>query len=285
MSSDKFTCPDCGHENDYSEVRCRCTRFLGFPNRRIAEEQAADLDIRYSSAVTQAAARGVAPLLIELERLAMTSTPVICLSVEAADDITRAGKYRNYHTLVDQGQRDIASRIDDSDRTMVGSRLYPGFFQKIHYAALSPNGRGLSSYGDVAISWYVSAEYLEKRVSVHEENSYVFFDRHSLGNLGTPVPAGYVGSWNDRNKVAVAKLERKLTTAMGTASLESLLLDDSMSRAADDFVEIAIYADEGIDSLDINRVTVQNPPTDRDKQRRLDLVEGACISRGIDYVA
>lgn len=285
MCSEKVTCPDpdCRFENEYSVANCRCGRFLGFPNRRAAEEQATELDSRYAAAIVDATARGLDTLVGELERLLDRSVPVICMSIEAADDVTRARKYRNYHNLVDQGHRGIASRIDESDRTMIGSKLFPGYYDKIHYAALSPNGRGLSSYGDIAIGWTVSTSYLEKRISVHEENSYTFFDKNSLGRRGSAPPKGYIGVWNDRKKVGVAKLAPKLNTAMSAATLGTLVLHDSRSRAADDFMEVAIYAEQGIDTLDLLSVTVQNRPSDARGQQRLELIAATCVARGIAF--
>ena len=283
MISEKVICPVCHIESDYSAAYCRCGQFLGFPNRRDAENQKTDLDDRYTAAMTRAASRGVDTLLRDVERLAYASTPVICMSIEAADNITRDGKYRNYHNLVDHEDRKIAKKNDHSDRIMVGEKLFPGFAEKIHYAALSPNGRGLSNYGEIAISWRVDAHYLEGRISVHEENSFNFFDRHSLGIRGTDVPSGYAGVWGDRHKVAAAKLEPRLITAMSFASLGGLLLHDSTTRSQDDFVEVAIYASEGIDSLDVESVTVQHAPTQRNKQERLELIKNLCVKRKISF--
>lgn len=283
MGSEKVTCGYCYFKNDYSDSYCRCGRFLGFPNCRDAEKQKSDLDDRYAKAVDRASLRGIDTLLRELEELALRSTPVICMSIDVADNILRSGKYKNYHNLTDHGDRRIAGKNDHSDRSMVGEKLFPGFASKIHYAALSPNGRGLSNYGEIAISWRVDPHYLQDRISVHEENSFDFFDRHTLGLRGTDVPSGYAGVWGDRHKVSAAKLEPRLDVSTSSSSLGAILLHDSSSRSEDDFIEVAIYADPGIDSLDVERVTVQHPPTQRDKQDRLALIKEQCYLLGVAF--
>jgi hypothetical protein len=276
MSPREVICPDCSQTNGYWAVQCRCGCFLGFPNRRAAAEEAAELDKRYNDAVISAGARSVAHHVLELEKLAQDAQPVICMSLEIADDLMRSAKYRNYHHLVDQGVRDPAEKGDDAVRTMVGTRLFPAYFQHIHYAALSPNGRGLTSYGNIALSWKVTENYLERRISVHEENSYDFFEKHELGKRSATVPVGYAGVWTDRRKVVIAKLAPRLTGATASATLPSMLLRSATSRSGDDFIEIAVYADQGLDTIDVDCVTVQSRGLDA---RRLQLLEESCAKR------
>ncbi|WP_299939017.1 hypothetical protein [uncultured Pelagimonas sp.] len=283
MSSEFVICPECGHENDYSVANCRCGRFIGFPNRRDAAEQQAELETRYSKAISSACSRGVDALIDELALLVTNATPVICMSIEAADDITRGAKYKNYHSRVDRGERNLAAKINESARTLAEAKLYPGFFMKIHYAALSTNGRGLVNYGDLALSWKVTEQYLERRISVHEENSFDFYNRHSLGDQNTPPPKGYAGVWGDRKKVVTAKLEARLTPGTSTTSIAGMVLGNGTGRETDDFVEVAVYEDKGIDALDLQSVTVQNPPTNGVNQQRLELVEATCATRGIAF--
>ena len=59
------------------------------------------------------------------------------------------------------------------------------------------------------VSWHVTRDYLGKRMSLLEENSYVFYERHNLGRLGSVRPAGYFSTWDDRGKLVGAKLDKR----------------------------------------------------------------------------
>jgi hypothetical protein len=125
MPTHPIKCPDCGDSAGYWQVQCRCGHFLGFPNRREADGERAELEKRHSAALTDSQRRGLEPLLAKLEALADQSWPVIAMSFAACDDIMRSGKYRNYDQRIASGERDPASAQDHSDRKMVGARLFP----------------------------------------------------------------------------------------------------------------------------------------------------------------
>ena len=110
------------------------------------------------------------------------------------------------------------------------------------------------------VSWRVTMDYLGKRMSLLEENSYAFYERHGLGRLGSARPAGYFSTWDDRAKLVGAKLGPRVTIATDRAKLNALLLRSGGNRDDDDFVEIMIYADKGIDTHDVGRVLIQVPP-------------------------
>jgi hypothetical protein len=224
-------------------------------------------------------------MMAELEQLAGRSLPVINMPFAVCDDMLRSGKYRNYDQRVDNGDREPAGAVDHGDRELVGQRLYPNYSQHIQYAALSPDGYGLEkSYGPVAVRWQVTREYLQRRASLLEENSYSFFGKHSLGALRTVVPSGYQAVWEDRAKLAAAKLVGNLTPATGIGDLPTLLLKQGANRSADEFIEIAIYADEGLDGQDIDRVAIQRAPASPEEGHRRDIIREACALRPINFV-
>ena len=140
--------------------------------------------------IAQCAMRNVDTLLDSLEAVAERSQPVIAMSFEACDGAFRSKKYLNYSQSVGANLRGPARPVDHADRASVGARLFASYDQHIAYAALSPDGRGLSSYGEVMVSWRVTMDYLGKRMSLLEENSYVFHERHGLGRLGSAPPRG-----------------------------------------------------------------------------------------------
>lgn len=285
MPSHSIDCPDCHKAVAYWQVHCRCGCFLGYPNRRQAEAERGDLLRRYELAKSDATARGVLSLQEKLEQLADGSLPVINMSFAACDDILRSGKYRNYDQRLESGEREPASFANHGDREMVGERLFPRYKQHIQYAALSSNGRGLErSYGPTAVRWRVTAEYLGRRLSLLEENSYILFDRFSLGRLGVTLPVGYQAIWEDRAKLAAAKIASRLTPATGENDLPALLLNEGGMRTTDVLVEVAIYAEDGLDTQDVDMVTIQRPPSTPAEGYRRDIIQGICAARGITFV-
>ncbi len=284
MPAHPSNCPDCGEAIEYWRVQCRCGHFVGFPNYRDVAAERAELTKRHTAAQDDCKTRGVAHLLTKLEALAELSRPVIAMSFSACDDILRPGKYRNYHQRIDSGERDPSSAEDHADRDMVGARLFPAYNDHIHYAALSPDGHGLSSYGPVAVRWEVTPTYLGMRATLLEDNSFIFYDRHSLGQRGATIPAGYRAIWEDRMKLAATKIAPRLTTATGESRLPGLLLQPGKTRNDDDFLEVAIYADGGLDTQDVDMVTVQRSPTTSEQAHRRDLVRQVCTNRDIDFV-
>ena len=239
---------------------------------------------RYRQARSDCAARNVDTLLDSLEAVADRSQPVIAMSFEACDGVFRSRKYLNYSQSVGANLRGPARPVDHADRASVGARLFASYDQHIAYAALSPDGRGLSSYGKVMVSWRVTKDYLGKRVSLLEENSYVFHERHDLGRLGATPPAGYFSTWDDRARLVGAKLGPRLTTSMDRTKLNALLLRSGGSRDDDDFVEIIIYADKSIDTQDVSRVVIQVAPSTPDEHHRRAILRESCHARGIEYV-
>jgi hypothetical protein len=224
-------------------------------------------------------------MLAQLEQLAERSQPVINMSFAACDDILRSGKYRNYDQRIESAERDPAGPTEHGDRELVGQRLYPNYGQHIQYAALSPDGNGLAnSYGPVAVRWGVTREYLGRRASLMEENSYSFYAKHSLGALRSTVPSGYQCAWEDRGKLAVAKLATTLTPATAASELPALLLRSGVNRSQDEFIEIAIYADEGLDGQDIDRVAIERAPATPEEGHRRDIIREVCVGRAMSFV-
>lgn len=239
---------------------------------------------RYNDAQAVCKSRGVEALLAKLEAVAEKSRPVIAMSFSACDDILRADKYRNYHQRIESGERDPANAGDHSDREIVGARLFPMYNDHIHYAALSPDGRGLSNYGPVAVRWEVTPTYIGRRASLLEMNSYTFFDHHSLGRRGATIPPGYRAIWDDRANLAAAKIAPRLTPATGEGALPGFMLQSGKTLKDDDFIEVAIYADKGLDTRDVDMVTLQRSAMTPEEAHRRELVRGICSDRGITFV-
>ena len=122
------------------------------------------------------------------------------------------------------------------------------------------------------------------RASLLEENSYTFFDHHGLGDRRAAIPASYRAIWEERAKLAVAKLAARLTAATSEGSLGGLLLHAGATRPDDDYIEIAIYADAGLDTVDVDLVTQLRAPTTPEEQHRWELVKEICATRSVAVI-
>lgn len=284
MPAPSITCPDCGEIIAYWHVHCRCGHFVGFPNYREAAAERDELLKRHAVAQDDATVRGVASLLVKLDALVEQSRPVIAMPFSVCDDILRPDKYRNYDQRVDSGERDPATAEHHAIRAMVSARLFPMYGEHIQYAALSPDGRGLASYGSVAVRWDVTPSYLGRRASLLEENSFMFYDRHGLGRRDATIPPGHRAVWEDRAKLMGAKLASRLNPATDESALPGLMLRGGRTRNDDDFIEIAVFADRGLDTRDVNLVTLQRVPTTSEEAHRWELVRETCAARGIALV-
>jgi hypothetical protein len=277
-------CPDCHEPIPYFASHCRCGTFIGFPNRRAAEAEHAELAQRSADAITDATRRGASALLAELNRQVEQSLPVIAMYFEACDDILRDRKYLNYHKQVEFGMRPPATIVNHGDRAMVGERLFPNYSAHIQYAALSPSGAGLATYGPVAVRWLVTPTYLGRRISLLEENSFTFFEKHGLGTLHVPVPPGWRATWEDRSILASAKIGSRLTSATAADDIADMVLHIGATRQDDNFIEVHIYDEKGLDRKDVDRVTCQKAPATPEEHFRWDLIKEICASLRINIV-
>ena len=274
-------CPKCGAATQPSDVYCRQNHFLGYPNRREAERERGRLLERYECVRTACNRKHLKRLLKRLMRLAKNAAPAIAMPFEVCDAVFRSRKYLNYYQSIHARQRSPAGPVHHADREKVSAQLFPAYHQHIVYAALSPDDRGLENYGSVMVFWDGNADYVDRRTSLLEENSYRFYERHDLGRLGAVTPVGYRSVWKDRAKLAAAKLGPRFSPATNLDELASLLLhSEPGDREKDDFIEIAVYADDGLDLLDVDRVVVQVAPTTLEERRRLAVLRERCSALG-----
>lgn len=80
---------------------------------------------------------------------------------------------------------------------------------------------------------------IARRTSTLDENSILFFRRHRVA-AGTSGPAGYRSGWDEKNKVAVAKLAPKVS-GVPTSEYPSILLNQGNSGTDAEFVELHVY--------------------------------------------
>lgn len=237
------SCPNCGTPFQATEDTCSaCNEHLGFPNVRAAEEptERDALRQRYKEAIDRAAARGAKAAVENFEAEVKRSLAVINCDVYRLRELIVVEKalYANYYLGVRSEVRRAADVENDRQRRSVDALLFGAYADKLRNAALSIDGKGLTSYG--AYSVVLREVAVAKRASLLEENSYSFVARHNL-KPSEPIPIGYRCAWANRHELAIAKLGDIIEASTPPADYPRVLLSDKGKRADDDFIEVYIY--------------------------------------------
>jgi len=146
--------------------------------------------------------------------------------------------YSTYTLQVRGNVRIPAEPKDDRHRMGIEGMLFGSYGEKIRYAALSLDGRGVVSYGPYAMQ--LSDVAIAERATLLEENSYDFVETYAM-RPGDPIPPGYRSTWQDRHKLAVAKIAERIFETTLPDDHPALLLSSEGNYEDDDFIEVHIY--------------------------------------------
>ena len=224
-------------------VMCpRCEAFLGYPNVRAAQEPAEtkELDQRYRVAHNDVRTRSCETLLDQFEDAVRQSKAVICRRwgvltkvSEHSDDLFKT----YYHQLADKDRLPQDSYFDRA-RLAIDGTFFPYYYEHTNFAALSLNGTGPTSYGEC--SFVFREDSISHRTTVFEENTVVFCEKHPI-QLGKEPPAGYRTVWEDRHRLAAAKLHTEFDDQTEPDSFPGILLKQKGGTDTDEFIEAHIY--------------------------------------------
>lgn len=253
MKTESNICPNCGSETISASRLCpTCKHDLGFPNVRQLNGSAhpEELDRRYKKAKEELTKRGISQELKMAENaLHEHSGVVVALPANFARTFFEnpRSNYQNYEELVSSGVLSPTDTAKDSHRMAVSGLLFGSFAKKILYGALSLTNQGLATYGEIFCRLKSAA--IRTRTTFLENNSYVFVKKHNMSS-DSSIPLGYSSTWDDRKKLAIAKLEHRFEKGMCADQFQKVLLEtDSADRKNDEFIEAHIY-----DSFNANAV-------------------------------
>lgn len=243
-------CPnaDCEEEVQLNEEKCpSCGCFAGYPNVRQALAERDVLLQRARLARVAAATRNATDAVLRLEGVAQAVRAVVNMQAALVLTLLTDGKsrYTDYASQSQAGTRRPAPPRHDAQRQAVEGRLFGTPGAAIVYAALSPDLRGLTSYGPVTVRLKTSA--VAPRASLLGENSYGFDQRHPGPG---PLPHGHRATWGDRGALAVAKLADGLAQATSTEDIAAMLLFSEGDRATDRFIEVHLWGGFNGNSVD-----------------------------------
>ena len=116
--------------------------------------------------------------------------------------------------------------------------MFPFYKKQIRFAALSLDGKGASSWGNCAL--ILKDDLIRDRATVFEQNS-VYFCREHFDDLGKGLPQGYRATWENRHRLAVAKLGSRLNASTENSQFPVILISPGPSKHAEEFIEVHIY--------------------------------------------
>lgn len=241
--ADMLICGKCGSEISEIEETCStCGWYAGPPNVRSAErdEERKALEERYGKAIEDAKATGSYPSLERFDESMKRTGAVINVDLDYLHQFITGDKvmHASYSLAVKGQTRKPAAGKDDRHRRTIEAAMFGGYAEKIRYAALSLDGAGLKSWGPYSIKLREVA--VSKRSTVLEDNSYNFIPKHGI-QPGEDIPLGYVATWEERHRLAVAKLAEKIRSGATEGEYSKILVSSTGDRAKDDYIEVHIY--------------------------------------------
>jgi len=265
-----INCPDCDSEIPYTEEKCpTCGYHAGPPNVRAANrvEEIQALDERYQEAFETAKNDGHLSILEKFDEALKKTSAVINVDLNFLHFFTTSAKnlYTTYERGVAGQMRKPAPSEFDKDRRGVGGTVFGSYADEIRYAALSLDGSGPHSYGPYAMKFRDIA--IRSRATTMEINSYDFVRKYDL-KPGNRPPPGRIASWDNRHKLAVAKLAEHLTPQIIETDFPSLLLSSAGNRATDDFIEVHIYGTFDLNAIEsVKGISTSGSRDERDLLR------------------
>jgi hypothetical protein len=255
-------CNNCGSKISETLTYCTtCGNFIGFPNLRAASkaEEVKALENRYIQALDSAVSKSSIDIIKDFEEKLILSAAVINLSFYIVHRIILENKtlYSTYNNLVEGKARKPASIENVRKRLIVEANLFPGYAREITYAALTLDGDGLKSYGDCSIVLREIA--IKDRASLLEDNSYHFIVKHDI-RIEDNLPLGYRATWANRHKLAISKLEPKISFDTKPTEYSKMVLIDAGNRDRDDLLEVHIYGGFDFDAIEyVKGPSVKHP--------------------------
>jgi hypothetical protein len=200
------------------------------------------LEQRYTLAHTEATHRGTDDHLKNFERAVEKSFAVIARSVNELQRLATSDNeiYATYYQLIRAEVRSMSNDKWSRLRAIADEALFPNNKEHIRFAALSLNNFGLTNYG--ACSIVLRTELIAHRASLFEENSIIFMKRHEIPlSRAFTLPRGYRATWEDRGKLCVAKLYKKIGPHTPVTKYADVLLREGKTTTSDNFVEVHIW--------------------------------------------
>lgn len=237
-------CKYCGFDFLASAGACpHCGRPALFPNVTAAEdpEEQAALQKRYDAAISEGASKGASDALLEFEKALAHARAVISRPLGEVQRLASSDKqlYATYYQLLEAGVRLPSGSKWDILRAVADEALFPGYKGNIRFGALTLDHQGVSNYGECHL--ILRDDMIRHRATIFEENSTMWMKHHEVKMAeADKLPRGYRSIWDDRAKLGSAKLASKITSSTTKEEFSSILMRQSVSSDADEFIEVQV---------------------------------------------
>jgi hypothetical protein len=269
------TCTHCGHDFPASRDHCpHCAWPLLPPNMAAAEDptEVSALEARYASAMADLDLRGARQTAAALEGALQRSQCVCTRSVAEVHRLASSDRqlYATFYQLVEGGVVIPEEGEWDRRRRPVDDVLFPGYRDKIHFGALTLDGRGVRNYGPCAL--VLSERMVAHRSTVFDDNTVLWMERQGIRvSQAHQLPGGFRAPWQARGRLGLAKLADALEPFTAPASFAGLVLCDGETSRDDAFIEAHVYGPVSIRTA--QRVRVLRDPAELTDVERAQIEE------------
>jgi hypothetical protein len=239
----KLTCEPCG--NPFSDRLTQCPHCgrpaVAYPNvidaKRPEEREA--LAQRVAAATERARSRGVDEALGKLERALAHSRAVRTVRshelerLVSSDHAAMATYYRQLQSGLRLPEETDGGPDWDRLRRVAEAAAFSTYAEELHFAALTVDDHGLSSYGHAAL--FLREDCIAHRASIFDDNIVLWMMRQGAA---WDVPPGFRAPWEGRAELGVAKLADEVTA---DADVSRLVLNAGVSTSEDSMLEVHIY--------------------------------------------
>lgn len=258
-------CSNCSEEvPDHLQSCTACGTDNGFPNVRLAssDKEVKQLAARVVDAYVSARAGKFEPILNDFGSAVKSSKTVLSRSIATLHNLVGSTEniYVSFATEVAAGVRRPRDNEFDRVRQQYESALFPYFHEKILFACLTLDGRGMSGYG--AYYLLLKDVMVAQRSTVFEENPHTFVEKHNI-LLNKPIPPGYRATWDNRHSLAQAKLYPEINKDTKVVDFPAILAKDNKGTGNSDFIEVHIFGSINLKALESVTGTVPRLKEDR----------------------
>lgn len=266
-------CERCDEAYSAHELNCPACSYENRPNVELAalKKPKAALEKRYAETLERAKANGNLTKVKEFEaRIKSNAKAVVNLDISVLEGIIY-GSMRYINTYKLREIRTITKHPNSEYRRfMVDGFLFYNFGNKMAFAALALDGQGIRPYGNCTI--ILKEKMIDFRASLLEDDSFQFFEKleNKPARIDRKFLNGYISTWEDKHKLAVAKLADQITPDDTPETFAKLLLNDEGKMSDARFIEIHVFGFFNAASIEsfsyFDELTLPNNPKSRKRQ-------------------
>jgi len=260
---DPTLCGHCHNEISIYLTQCpHCGTPGRFPNVNAANlpEERNALQSRYDTALETSRTAEAESVILQFEKAVARSRAVMCVKVPeverlaSSDSELRATFYGMADARVPRS-RPPAGTDWNRIREVVDTALFTDAVKRhVRFAALSLTSQGITAYGPCTL--VCATSMIAHRASAFEKNSCQFFIGRGGIELGMTVeiPHGVRSNWDERSKLAVAKLVSRFAASTTEGEFADILVTRGTTTDTDEFIEVHIYGPMTVRTLETVRI-------------------------------